>query len=89
MAPHYRVQVRIVVCTMLRREQGTLRGSTTSRHARIWWDHYYAMQPAGHVVTWDEFWTAFSMHRLSITCASTRVIMRTLTPVNGIAFVEA
>jgi hypothetical protein len=25
--------------------------------ARIWWDHYYSMQPAGHVVTWDEFLT--------------------------------
>jgi hypothetical protein len=27
--------------------------------ARIWWDHYHAMQPAGHVITWDEFRTAF------------------------------
>jgi hypothetical protein len=27
--------------------------------ARIWWDHYHAMQPAGHVVTWDEFRTRF------------------------------
>jgi hypothetical protein len=27
--------------------------------ARIWWDHYNAMQPADHVVTWDEFRTAF------------------------------
>jgi hypothetical protein len=27
--------------------------------ARIWWDHCYTMQPAGHVVTWDEFRTAF------------------------------
>jgi hypothetical protein len=27
--------------------------------ARIWWDHYHAMQPAGHIVTWDEFRTAF------------------------------
>jgi predicted PolB exonuclease-like 3'-5' exonuclease len=32
--------------------------------ARIWWDHYYAMQPAGHVVTWDEFWTAFRAHHI-------------------------
>jgi hypothetical protein len=31
--------------------------------ARIWWDHYYSMQPAGHVVTWDEFRTAFRAHR--------------------------
>jgi hypothetical protein len=30
--------------------------------ARIWWDHYYAMQPAGHVVTWDEFRTTFRAH---------------------------
>jgi hypothetical protein len=36
-----------------------LRGTT-----RIWWDHYYAMQPAGHVVTWDEFWTAFRAHHI-------------------------
>jgi hypothetical protein len=27
--------------------------------AHIWWDHYHAMQPAGHVVNWDEFRTAF------------------------------
>jgi hypothetical protein len=32
--------------------------------ARIWWDHYHAMQPAGHVVTWDEFWTAFRAHHI-------------------------
>jgi hypothetical protein len=32
--------------------------------ARIWWDHYYAMQPAGHVVTWDEFRTAFRAHHI-------------------------
>jgi hypothetical protein len=32
--------------------------------ARIWWDHYYAMQPAGHVVTWDEFRTAFRVHHI-------------------------
>jgi hypothetical protein len=28
------------------------------------------------------------MHRLSITCTSTRVIMRILMPVNGIASIE-
>jgi hypothetical protein len=27
--------------------------------ARIWWDNFYAMQPAGHVITWDEFRVAF------------------------------
>jgi hypothetical protein len=32
--------------------------------ARIWWDHYHAMQPAGHVVTWDEFWTTFTVHHI-------------------------
>jgi hypothetical protein len=32
--------------------------------ARIWWDHYYSMQPAGHVVTWDEFRTAFRAHHI-------------------------
>jgi hypothetical protein len=32
--------------------------------ARIWWDQYYTMQPAGHVVTWDEFRTAFSAHHI-------------------------
>jgi hypothetical protein len=30
--------------------------------ARIWWDNFYAMQPAGHVISWDEFWTAFRAH---------------------------
>jgi hypothetical protein len=28
--------------------------------ARIWWNHYQAMQPTGHIVTWDEFRTALS-----------------------------
>jgi hypothetical protein len=32
--------------------------------ARIWWDHYHAMQPARHVVTWDEFRTAFRAHHI-------------------------
>jgi hypothetical protein len=36
-----------------------LRGTT-----RIWWDHYHAMQPAGHVVIWDEFQTAFRAHHI-------------------------
>jgi hypothetical protein len=27
--------------------------------ARIWWDNFYAMQPAEHVITWDEFRAAF------------------------------
>jgi hypothetical protein len=31
---------------------------------RIWWDQYYAMQPADHVVTWDEFRTAFRAHHI-------------------------
>jgi hypothetical protein len=32
--------------------------------ARIWWDHYYAMQPEGHVVRWEEFRTAFRGHHI-------------------------
>jgi hypothetical protein len=32
--------------------------------ACIWWDHYYAMQPEGHVVTWKEFRTAFRAHHI-------------------------
>jgi hypothetical protein len=32
--------------------------------ARIWWDHYHAMQPPGHVVTWDKFQTAFRAHHI-------------------------
>jgi hypothetical protein len=32
--------------------------------ARIWWDQYYTMQPVGHVVTWDEFRTAFRVHHI-------------------------
>jgi hypothetical protein len=32
--------------------------------ARIWWDNYHAMQSAGHVVTWDEFRTAFRAHHI-------------------------
>jgi hypothetical protein len=30
--------------------------------ARIWWDNFCAMQPAGHVISWEEFWTAFRAH---------------------------
>jgi hypothetical protein len=36
-----------------------LRGTT-----RIWWDQYYSMQPAGHVVTLDEFRTTFRAHHI-------------------------
>jgi hypothetical protein len=32
--------------------------------AHLWWDHYHAMQPADHVVTWDEFRTAFRAHHI-------------------------
>jgi hypothetical protein len=32
--------------------------------ARIWWDHYHAMQSTGHVITWDEFWTVFRAHHI-------------------------
>jgi hypothetical protein len=32
--------------------------------ARIWWDHYSAMQPDGHVVSWEEFKTAFRAHHI-------------------------
>jgi hypothetical protein len=83
--------------------------------ACIWWDHYHAMQPAGHVVTWDEFRTAFRAHHIPEglieqklnelltltqgTCTvmqyaqvfnhlcQYKVIMRILTPANGIASV--
>jgi hypothetical protein len=27
--------------------------------AHIWWDNYFAMLPADHVVTWDEFKNTF------------------------------
>ena len=32
--------------------------------ARIWWDNYPTMLPADHVVTWDEFRTAFRAHHI-------------------------
>ena len=32
--------------------------------ARIWWDNYRAMLPANHVVTWEEFRTAFRVHHI-------------------------
>jgi hypothetical protein len=32
--------------------------------ARLWWDQFHAMQPADHVVTWDEFRTAFQAHHI-------------------------
>jgi hypothetical protein len=30
--------------------------------AHIWWDNFCAMQPAGHVISWEEFRTAFRAH---------------------------
>ena len=32
--------------------------------ACIWWDNYRAMLPADHIVTWEEFWTAFRVHHI-------------------------
>jgi hypothetical protein len=32
--------------------------------ARIWWDNYCAMQPTGHVISWEEFRTAFRAHHI-------------------------
>jgi hypothetical protein len=32
--------------------------------ARIWWDNNCAMQPAGHVIYWEEFRTAFRAHHI-------------------------
>jgi hypothetical protein len=67
-----------------------LRGS-----ARIWWDNYFAMLLADHVVTWYEFKNAFrvpalyfSMLRRSTTFLSMRVIMLTRMPRNMIASTE-
>jgi hypothetical protein len=32
--------------------------------ARIWWDNYCAMQPDGHVISWEEFRSAFRAYRI-------------------------
>ena len=32
--------------------------------ARIWWDHYCAMRPAGYVISWEEFRNAFRSHHI-------------------------
>jgi hypothetical protein len=32
--------------------------------ARTWWDHFRAMLPAGHEVSWKEFKTAFRGHHI-------------------------
>jgi hypothetical protein len=32
--------------------------------ARTWWDHFCAMLPADHEVTWEEFKTAFRGHHI-------------------------
>jgi hypothetical protein len=32
--------------------------------ARLWWDQFHAMQATDHVVTWDEFRTAFRAHHI-------------------------
>jgi hypothetical protein len=33
--------------------------------ARIWWDNHCAMQSAGHVISWEEFRTAFRAHHIA------------------------
>jgi hypothetical protein len=33
--------------------------------ARTWWDHFPAMLPADHEVSWEEFKTAFRGHHIS------------------------
>src|SRR5688572_1000653 len=38
-----------------------LRGPT-----RTWWDHFLAILPANHMVTWEEFKTAFIGHHISV-----------------------
>jgi hypothetical protein len=32
--------------------------------ARTWWDHFLAMQPANHVVAWEEFKATFRGHHI-------------------------
>jgi hypothetical protein len=32
--------------------------------ARIWWDNHCAMQPAGYVISWEEFRTTFRAHHI-------------------------
>jgi hypothetical protein len=32
--------------------------------ALLWWDQFYAMQATDHVITWDEFRTAFRAHHI-------------------------
>jgi hypothetical protein len=32
--------------------------------ARTWWDHFHAMLPSGHEVSWEEFKTGFRMHHI-------------------------
>jgi hypothetical protein len=31
---------------------------------RLWWDNYFTMLPADHVVTWEEFKNAFRAHHV-------------------------
>ena len=32
---------------------------------RTWWDYFLAMLPADHVVTWEEFKTAYKVHHIT------------------------
>ena len=34
--------------------------------AITWWDHFLAMLPTNHVVTWEEFKTAFRGHHIPV-----------------------
>jgi hypothetical protein len=45
-------------------KQSSLRCPATLWCCRIWWDNYCAMQPDGHVISWEEFRTAFRAHHI-------------------------
>jgi hypothetical protein len=50
--------------------------------AKTWWDHFPAMLPADHVVTWEEFKTAFRGHHIPAVILE-RKLNEFLTPTQG------
>jgi hypothetical protein len=64
MAPHYRVKFALLSARCSDVNKALFAAQQLRGTARIWWGHYYSMQPAGHVVTWDEFRTTFRAHNI-------------------------
>ena len=59
-----RVQVRATSSAMPQRDKALFAAQQLRESARLWWDHFTTMLPKNHIVTWQEFRTAFRAHHV-------------------------